>query len=76
MVRVVSGALSLALLLAVGMVLLPLVLLAVVLSAGYALLLFATWLVRERLASWGWITGRMAEDARRGVKVIGRAEGE
>lgn len=68
-VRMVSGALSLALLLAVGVVLVPLVLLAAFLSAAYALLLFGVWLVRDRLARWGWI-GR---DGRRGVRVVGRA---
>lgn len=66
--RLLSGALSLALLLAVGVVLVPLLLLAAVLSAGYALLLFGIWLVRARLASWGWIGG----DGRRGVRVVGR----
>lgn len=67
-VRLLTGALSLALLLAVGVVLVPLVLLAACLSAAYAMLLFGVWLVRDRLARWGWI-GR---DGRRGVRVVGR----
>ncbi len=70
--RLVSGVLSLALLVAVGLVLLPVVAVAIVLSAGYAGVLFAGWLVRERLRAWGWMKDA---EGREGVKVRGRAGG-